>query len=113
MKPQDIINKQKAVLAIDSERMTRRPKGVCRSSWRCDNPIEYLFIHASDTAFKTKPERVLRFDLNGSATDLWVWSMPRVLGRTPFVVERIDLAASDAQERLDRYELTGYGKALE
>ncbi len=109
----ELIEKQKTVMLADAERMARRPKGVSRFSWRCDNRIEYLLIHAADTAFKTKPERTMCFDLNGSATDLWIWSMPRDLGKRPFLVERIDLSAEDADDRLSRYAITGIGKLLE
>lgn len=94
----DLIQRQKAFLRADNERMNRRPSGTPRYSWRVDNPIDPVCITAGDTAFKTRPTRILTFDVNGSATDLWVW---RSDGK---VIERIDLNAPDADARLARYE---------
>lgn len=96
----NLIARQKAVIRADNERMARRPQDCPRAAWRMENPIDHVRIAVRDMTAKSRPRRKLAFDLNGSATDLWVWS----IGKAPRVVERIDLANPDADARLARYQ---------
>lgn len=93
--PDELIAHAKAWMAAEAKRMSERPKGVTRSSWRAEHPV------VLPRSFEAKVGRrsvTLAFDANGSPYDLWVWN------RRGQVEERIDLRADDAAERLSRYE---------
>lgn len=103
--PEYLIAARLAFIKADNERMNARPKGYPRAAWRMENPIPNeipTVWYVRDTRFKTKPLRVLKFDLNGCPTDLWVWN-----AKTPSVgpLNRIDLSALDASAKLARYKL--------
>ena len=98
---QELIAHAKAYIAADAAVMTNRPAHMPRGAWRSQNPVglPHSFL-VRDTAFKSRPDRYLSFDINGNPYDLWVWR----LGARSKVIERIDLKASDAAARLSRYE---------
>ena len=87
-----LIEHQRGVVKADSARMEARPARYPRAAWRNEHPI------ANQHGF-TVGQFFLNFDLNGSVTDLWVWKHDKV-------VERINLAASDADEKLSKYTAT-------
>lgn len=82
--------------AYDAKHMARRPAGTPKGEWRAKGNYRPPLIEVRDASLKTRPRRTLVFDANGNTTDLWVLSARRV-------VERIDLAAPDADARLCRY----------
>jgi hypothetical protein len=97
----ELIAAAKAYISADAARMSRRPANMPRAGWRGLNPITLPDQFAvRDTAFKTRPQRVLMFDLNGSPYDLIVLS----LGQRAGFIDRIDLRTADANEKLGRYE---------
>lgn len=100
--PDFLISAAKAWIKADADRMSRRPSGFTRSAWRAKNPISLQKSWlVQDMAFRTQPQRCFCFDANGSPYDLWVWST----GKAPRVIERINLRAGDAANKLTRYEI--------
>ena len=98
---QELITHAKAYLAADNARMAQRPKGVTRSSWRSQHPVDLpRRFSARDTAMKTRPARDLVLGLNSNVADLWIYNC----GDKPRCIERIDLRAPTADEKLGRYE---------
>ena len=83
----------------DEARMQLRPAGMPKAAWRIENPVTTKTILAVlDGNFKTRPERTMAFDTTGTL-EVFIFSSS---GR---LVERIDLEADDANQRLSRYEI--------
>ena len=100
---ESMIAAAKAYKAADQERMARRPKGYTRSTWRAENPISVdtpSSFNVLDTAYKTRPNRILFFDY-ASPNHLICVST----GLRPRVLEIIDLRRDDADTRLQRYRV--------
>jgi hypothetical protein len=96
----ELIAARRAELRADNARMAQRPAGWPRYDWRVKHPTPRVEILARDTALKTRPVRLLTFDLSGQVDDLWVWSR----GQRPRVLARLDLRSPDADAHLRRYE---------
>lgn len=98
----ELIAHAKAFVAADAARMAVRPTGMPRYEWRMQNPVDIRHSWTvRDAAFKTRPQRSLRFDVTGDVYNLGVWSF----GAKPRVIEHIDLRAADADQKLSRYEI--------
>ena len=61
--------------------------------------------HAVDTALKTRPVRVL-WPNPATPRETEICVQTRHIGFRPRIIERIDLTAPDADERIARYEET-------
>ena len=95
MTPESLLTLARTRQIADAARMARRPAGHPRGAWRAANPAPEPRITVRDTAFKTRPARVL-YVSGGIATVLG-------LGARFRVIERIALHAPDAAARLARY----------
>lgn len=93
-----LISTAKTLANMDAKRMARRPEGMSRKAWREKNPINSESLEIRDHAFKTKPVRILQFDLTGHIYNAWIWAGAKL-------IEKIDLRAPDAEKRLSRYSL--------
>lgn len=98
----ELIAAAKAYMAAESAIMARRPDRMPRSAWREANPVGLPHqFNVRDISMKTKPERVLWFDLTGNPYDLHVIAIGKASAR---FVGRIDLRAADADQQLARFE---------
>lgn len=98
---EQIIDAGKAWIAHDREVMAVRPRHVARADWRAERQgypdISWI---VRDGNYRTRPNRVAMIPaFDGRTTELVVFET----GKRGKVIERIDLRAPDAQDRLARY----------
>ncbi|GLK78069.1 hypothetical protein GCM10008171_33230 [Methylopila jiangsuensis] len=89
---------RKADIIADMNHMASRPAGCPCNVWRESGPVRQTNFAVRDGRYKTRPRRQIMAD---TTADMSV--MVLSLGAQGRIIDRIDLTAPDAQERLDRY----------
>lgn len=90
-----LIEMARAARRHDAEIMARRPAGCPRAAWRMENPGPKMALLAREG----RATRSISLDYGSGMSEAWVWSATQ----RPRLVDRVDLSAADADERLARY----------